>query len=227
MALTARILSLHRYPVKSMSGERLQSVELSAYGMAGDRLYAFESGDAPPGMLRVSAVQRRELLAHRAWTDERGAVQVLTPAGEQHQVDDAALLGERFLLTHAATPQTDVRPLSLMSSQTAEQLGREFGEALSAERFRSNILLDMSKGFAEDQLVGRMLRLGGAIVLIRERIPRCRFVTYNPFAPLTEAPAFALMKLLDRLHQGRVGVYATVLQPGRLQVGEQAELLDG
>lgn len=227
MAIVGTIRSLHRYPVKSMAGESLQVADLLANGIANDRLYAFESAAAPPGMLRVSGVQRRELLGYRAWLDESKRVQVQTPQGMTGLVEDPLLLGPEFTLTHDLAPQTDVRPLALLSVQTVEQLTQELGQTLVAERFRANILLDMhGGGFAEDELSGRTLRLGAvATVLVRERTPRCRFITYDPAEPLTAEPAFALMRLLDQRHQGRAGVYASVLLPGRLQVGDAVEIL--
>ena len=63
-----------------------------------------------------------------------------------------------------------------------------------------------------------------AVLAIRERTPRCRFVTYDPEAPDTE-PLFGLMKLLDRQHEGRAGVYASVVVPGLVAVGDAIQLL--
>lgn len=228
MAAIGTILGLYRYPVKSMGGERVEEADLLAGGMAEDRLYAFESAEAPPGMLRVSGAQRRELLAHRAWLDQHGKVKVQIPEGTVLPVDKAFLLDGRFKLTHAVDPQTDVRPLSLLSAQTVEELTREFGATIAPERFRANLVLDLAgPGFCEDKLVGQTVRLGAeATVLIRERTPRCRFVTYDPAAPLTAEPAFALMKLLDQRHRGRVGVYASVLRAGRMRVGDAVEICD-
>ena len=133
----------------------------------------------------------------------------------------------RFTLSHASIPQTDVRPLSLISLQTIEQLSRELGEALDPRRFRANLYLDFPAGpFLEDNLVGRALRIGpSATVLVRERDPRCRFITYDPQDPLA-APLFSLMKLLDRRHQGRAGVYATVVHPGLLQTSDPVRVVE-
>lgn len=222
-AAEGRIVALHRYPVKSMGGESLQRVYLNPFGLENDRLYAFESAEAPPGMLRVSGAQRRELLRYRAWLDEEGSVLVTTPHGNTLSVDSPALLGPGFALTRAETPQTDVRPLSLISVQTIHELSRECGQELDPRRFRANLIVDLSAGaFSEDALAGRILRLGDdATILIRERDPRCRFITYDPAAPQATAPLFALMKVLDRSHQGRAGVYASVIKPGVLRVGDR------
>lgn len=222
MSNLGSVAAIWRYPVKSMGGQQLPSAALTPHGLAHDRLYAFESPEAPAGMLRVTGAQRRELLRYHARLDATGNVLVRTPAGLDLPVDDPSLLGPGFLLTQKPTPQTDVRPLSLISLQTVAQLSAELGEPLDPQRFRANFYLDLPAGaFAEDLLVGSTVRLGGATVRIRERDPRCRFITYAPAAPHSTPPLFALMKLLDRLHGGRAGVYASVVSPGEVAQGDR------
>jgi uncharacterized protein YcbX len=63
MSFIGQIASIVRYPVKSMAGETLQCAVLTESGLANDRLYAFESSGAPPGMLRLTGRERREMLS--------------------------------------------------------------------------------------------------------------------------------------------------------------------
>lgn len=234
MALIGRISAIVRYPVKSMAGESLGRARLTSDGLEQDRLFAFESSGAPAGMLRVTGQERRDLLRYKARVLAHGRVEVLTPAGERLPVESAELLrllqgpaatGSVLSLTRANTPQTDVRPLSLLSIQTVDRLAEELGQALDMRRFRANLLLDLTGGaFLEDALVGETVKLGAAVLAVRERDPRCRFVTYDPEAPDTE-PLFGLMKLLDRQHEGRAGVYASVVVPGLVAVGDAIQVL--
>ena len=231
MTLIGMVAAIVRYPVKSMAGESVGSAWLTADGLEHDRLYAFESSGAPAGMLRVTGQERRELLRYSARMRQNGEVEVLAPSGQRWPVESAELLellesqaaaGSVFQLTRAETPQTDVRPLSLISAQTVGGLSGELGQALDPRRFRANLLLDLpGSAFSEDGLVGKLVQLGNtAVISVRERDPRCRFVTYDPDAPQKVEPLFALMKLLDRRHQGRAGVYALVVTPGEVAVGD-------
>lgn len=231
MPVLGQIVSVARYPVKSMAGELLARAYLAGYGLERDRLYAFESSDAPTGMLRLTARERRQMLPYRPHVCSDGSVEVLTPDGERLPINSASLLVQlqahsagagRLSLRQSATPQTDVRPLSLLSRPTVEALSEEFGMDLRERRFRANLLVDLAGGaFAEDALAGRRVRIGPeAELLIRERIPRCRFITYDPDKPLEEEPLFPLMKLLDRRHEGRVGIYASVIAPGWVEAGD-------
>ena len=231
------IVEIVRYPVKSMAGESVECAWLTADGLEHDRLYAFESTGAPAGMLRATGRERRLLLRYGARVLPEGeGVAVSGPLGHSWPVESAALLtalqghaeaGSVWRLTRAETPQTDVRPLSLLSVQTVDRLGEEVGQALAARRFRANLRMDVRGGaFAEDAWVGKTVRLGGtAVIAVRERDPRCRFITYDPDAPDLAEPLFGLMKALDRRHEGRAGVYASVVVPGEVWVGDAIQVV--
>ncbi len=231
MNRAGQIALIHRYPVKSMAGNAVERSHLTENGLEGDRLYAFESSGAPPGMLRLTGRERRQMLLYQPHLCADGRVEVRVPTGERFPVGSPSMVAYlethipdagKFTLVHAATPQTDVRPLSLISLQTVQQLSMEMGLVLDPRRFRANLYLDLPGGpFSEDSFVGRTLRIGPtAEVFVLERDPRCRFITYDPEDPLSAPPLFTLMKLLDRDHQGRAGVYASVRYPGPIQVGD-------
>ena len=224
-----RVAAIWRYPVKSMHGESIQSGCLTAHGLEYDRLYAFESPAAPPGMLRLSGAERRNLLRFTA-RHVPAETTVTTPDGNSYPVTSSALLQHLALqhplqLTKSTRPQTDVRPLALMSFQTIAQLSTEVGTPLDPRRFRANLYLIMETPFQEDSLVGCTLAIGAtARIRILERDPRCRFITYDPTNPLGTESLTPLMKTLDRLHGTRAGVYASILTPGPIQVGDRLEI---
>ncbi len=251
------VAELWRYPVKSMRGERLTSLDIRADGIAGDRRFAIESSAAPAGKPLLSGRERAAVLLYSARTD--GAeIAVRTPEGTDYALDDPALLAfmethfERLTgrkphlrLLHAERPLTDCRPISLLSQEAVSRLSLESGGAASGaivdtRRFRANVLLALASsfkevevtpdnvdsnplqgGFPEDDLVGKRILLGSATLRITERDPRCRIVTLDPE---TAEPDPALMKLIDRLHGGRVGVYAVTASPGKVQRGDTVRL---
>jgi uncharacterized protein YcbX len=235
MIQVGRIASIYCYPVKSMAGVAVEQSSLTEAGLESDRLYAFESSRAPAGMLRLNGSERRQMLLYQPHLRTDGSVEIRVPTDERLSVNSPSMLAYlethivnagKFTLVHTSTPQTDVRPLSLMSLQTVQQLSTEMGLVLDPRRFRANLYLDLSGGpFPEDGLVGQTLRIGTtAMIFIQERDPRCRFITYDPGAPMATDPLFPLMKLLDRNHQGRAGVYATVRTPGPIRVGNEVYL---
>ena len=97
---------------------------------------------------------------------------------------------------------------------------------MDKRRFRANIYLDLTstEGFAEDQFVGRSLRIGSKVILsILERDPRCMMITLDPD---TGAIGPALLNKVVQAHSGMAGVYGAVLAEGMVLKGDSVELLD-
>ena len=177
----------------------------------------------PPGVNPVSA-EPAELM-----------VDVETPAGESVAIDDPGLIDmlragidekHQLTLLRSDRAMTDCRPLSLFAVQSARKLGEEIGAVVDKRRFRANVYLDLvsSDGFAEDEFVGRSVRIGPKVVVsILERDPRCMMITLDPE---TGAIAPALLKKVAQAHDGMAGVYGAVLVEGTLRKGDPVELLD-
>jgi hypothetical protein len=121
---------------------------------------------------------------------------------------------------------TDCRPVSIFSLQSAQQLAEETGAPVDKRRFRANVYVDLAsaKGFAENELVGRSVRIGSkAVITILERDSRCMMITLDPD---TGEQAPALLKKVAQAHDGMAGVYGAVLVEGLLHKGDPVELLD-
>ena len=160
---------------------------------------------------------------------------VLTPSGALVAVDDPALLemlveglrGENQLtLVRSDRALTDCRPVSLISLQTVRQIEAELGFSVDKRRFRANIYLNLASdyGFAEDELVGRRLRIGShAVVMILERDPRCKMISLDPD---TGEHNPEVLRKVAQAHGAFAGVYCAVLVEGILTKGDSIELLD-
>jgi uncharacterized protein YcbX len=93
-------------------------------------------------------------------------------------------------------------------------------------RFRANVYVDLTfaNGFAENELVGRSVKIGPKVVIsILERDPRCVIITLDPD---TGEQAPAILKKVAQAHDGMAGVYGAVLVEGMLHKGDPVELLD-
>ena len=241
MSIVGKIESLWRYPVKSMRGEELAGAFVGFAGISGDRLFAFKSSARPQRFPYLTGREQPTMLLYRprfrtslVATPAELAVEVETPTGEILAVDDPALgrmlaaglrQGHMLTLLRSERALTDCHPLSLFSLQTARRLGAETGATPDKRRFRANVYLDLGSapGFAEDGFVGRKLRLGAQVVLaVVERDPRCKMITLDPD---TAEPNPDLLRKITRDHEGKAGVYATVLVEGPLRPGDAIELL--
>ncbi len=158
-------------------------------------------------------------------------VDVTTSSGEVLAIDDprlSHLLGNAHMLHLAQSHRamTDCSPMSLISVQTAQQLGEELGTEVDLRRFRANIYLDLPSagGFEEDRWVGRSLRIGAEVVVaVIKRDTRCAMITFDPETGASN-PGF--LKQVAQGHEGKAGIYGAVLVEGLLRKGDMVELLD-
>ena len=159
------------------------------------------------------------------------AVDVETPAGEVFAIDDSRLAeqlaggGQALSLCRSDRALTDGRPLSLISNQTVHQLSEETQKPVDPRRFRANLEVDWfeRKGFYEDELIGRQLKLGDRVtVVLVERDPRCEMITFDPDTAESDP---ALLKCVTSHHERRAGVYAAVIVEGMIKVGDNIELI--
>ena len=162
-------------------------------------------------------------------------IDVETPDGKTFAIDDPALMdnlranidgNHELTLLRSDKAITDCRPLSIFSVQSAKQLGEETGLAVDKRRFRANVYVDLTSagGFAENEFVGRSLRIGSKVtVAVLQRDARCMMITLDPD---TAEKTPAILKAVAQAHEGMAGVYGAVLAEGMIRKGDPVELLD-
>jgi uncharacterized protein YcbX len=163
------------------------------------------------------------------------AVDIHLPDGGKLSLEDPALLqrlreglAERHTLRLLRSDRalTDCRPVSLFNVWTAAQIGHEIGTAVDPRRFRANIYLDLDsrQPFAENEWVGRVLRIGPkATLAVLELDPRCKMITLDPD---TAEQNPEVMRSVSRDHGGAAGLYAAVLVEGTIAGGDEVVLLN-
>src|SRR5205085_5214544 len=106
---------------------------------------------------------------------------IVTPSGEIVSVDNPVLIKllgagisekNQLKLVRSDRALTDCRPVSVISLSTVRQLESELSIPIDKRRFRANIYFNLAsdRGFAEDDYVGRRLRIGSkATIMVLER----------------------------------------------------------
>jgi uncharacterized protein YcbX len=160
---------------------------------------------------------------------------VETPDGKVYAIDDPELaehlragLDQKHELTLHRSDRAlaDARPLSLFSVQTVSALAHESATAIDKRQFRANIYLDLpnTEPFAEEQWIGRSLRIGSKLVVTPvDRDGRCMMITLDPE---TAAKSPAVLKTVAQKHDGKAGLYSAALVEGLVRKGDPVELLD-
>jgi uncharacterized protein YcbX len=120
----------------------------------------------------------------------------------------------------------DVHPLMLMTTSALRSLEAALPDsAVDVRRFRPSLVIDTgdADGHPERDWIGRQLRIGDTVVAIEGGCPRCVMVTRRIDDDLPQDRTI-LRHIVGDLGQD-VGVYATVVEPGRLAAGDEVELL--
>ncbi|HET7506641.1 MAG TPA: MOSC domain-containing protein, partial [Kofleriaceae bacterium] len=213
---------------KSMAAEVLEHAEVSWQGVPGDRRWAFiRKGRVTSGFPWLTIRECPALWHYRPsfvqpHRPDKSRTMVVTPAGVKLDVispELAAELGDGVGVIRNDRGFFDTMPLSVVTTQTVAALSTRVGAAVDALRFRPNLLIDGSSAqpYREDAWVGRVLRMGALRVRIDKRDQRCMTVNVDP---VTARRSPVVLRTIARERDACLGVYASIVEPGRVAVGD-------
>lgn len=127
----------------------------------------------------------------------------------------------------------DIARVTLLGSASVQSLADREAGPVDARRFRMNVELSGTAPHEEDTWEGRELRMGEAVLRVGGPVKRCAATTRNPDTGVVDLQT---LKLIGR-RRGRqetakfgkgfyFGVYADVVAPGRVHVGDAVTLVD-
>jgi uncharacterized protein YcbX len=231
-----QVEAIFRYPVKSMSGERLEAANLDWHGIDGDRRLAFRRLDYRGGgfpWLSASHLPGLLLFApHRREDAAEGDLptHVVTPDGEQLPIlgeELAAEVGRRYgapvQMMHLKHGIFDDGSISVIASDTVREIARLAGLRPDVRRFRPNVVIRLLRPvpFQEDEWLGGVLTFGEAddapAITVTIRDVRCSMLNLDPDSA---SPTPEMMRAVVRANQNNAGVYGAVTRIGRLAVGQ-------
>src|SRR6266853_1971433 len=265
------IVSLWRYPVKSMMGEELNATEVAKIGLLGDRAYALVDSsdakvasaknprkwpqlfdfraalaDAPRTVVKVPSVRitlpdgtivtsdqpdidrilsnvlKRQVKLESALAERR------TATAEEYWPDIEGL-DHRDTVTDFGLPEGtffDCAVVHLLTTATLDRLRMLYPQGrFEVRRFRPNIVVETTnddKDFVENPWIGQILALGDAVRLsITGPCPRCVMTTL----PQGDLPRdTGILRTAAQHNRANVGVYAAVLQGGKIRRGDSVRL---
>ncbi len=210
-----RVTELWRYPVKSLAGERLERAEVTANGVAGDRIVHVR--DARGRVLNARNHPRllglhgtldphgEPLIDGRSWTAPESAAAVRAAAGPQAR-----------LARYDGPERFDVLPLLIATDGAIAALG------VDGRRLRPNIVVGGVPGVLERQWPGRRLRIGEVVIAMEKLRGRCVMTTYDPD---TQAQDLSVLQRIVDDFDGRMALDSAVLAGGTIAVGDPVELV--
>ena len=141
------------------------------------------------------------------------------------------LLGARVQLVRAETPGggIDDSAVSLLSDASLAELARQSGEAeVDGRRFRMLVHVAGTRPHKEDEWLGGRVRVGEAVIRVTKQDARCRMTTRNPESGIRDFDTLKAIKAYRGVRDKKAidfGVYADVVEPGRVRVGDPVEPL--
>ena len=125
----------------------------------------------------------------------------------------------------------DVKPVTLVSLASVEELSRRGGRdrPVDARRFRMLVEIDGCAPHEEDTWAGRRVRIGGAEVRVGEPVPRCVITTLDPETGVRDFPTLAVIRSyrgVSKVRELEFGVYGDVVRVGTIAVGDPVAPLD-
>jgi uncharacterized protein len=208
------IQQIWRYPVKSMAGESLNSVDLTESGVAGDRIIQVRNAAG-----RIMTARTRPLLLRHHATLGTGN-QVLVD-GRPWNAEDvardvqaAAGAGTRLVESNAED-RFDVLPLLIATDGMLTAVGQDL------RRFRPNLVIGGVPGLSERQWEGAQLRIGPVVIGMEDLRSRCIMTTFDPDSGQQD---LGVLRRVQEEFNGRLGLNSYVAAPGRISVGDEVVL---
>ncbi len=236
----ATIAELFLYPVKSMAGVAVEEAHVGLDGLLGDRNYSFVRADqaARNSFPWMTARESARMLLYKpefaqAPTPDHAEplVKVRTPDGQLYDAGDTALreelvakMGHPLFLLKSGRGIFDCQHVSLFSLATLKALAAEAGCAIDRRQFRANIYMEPTSGnpFEEETWTRCLLQIGDLVIGVTKRDGRCMIVNLDPNSA-SQNPK--VLKTVAQGHQGQVGIYANVVRPGVIHVGDPIRLV--
>ena len=250
--MTHDITNIWRHPLKSFGREALDSVTLIAgQTMPGDRVWAvaheaskannenwspcqnFTRGSKAPQLMAVNA-KLDDLSGLLSLTHPKRPPLIFDPENPEDlsrflEWQKPLLPADRTASARIVrvpgrgmtdTPFPSVTLCNWASHRAVEQA---LGHTLSPKRWRGNFWSDLGDAWAENELLGKEVQIGEAILRVEERVVRCLATTANP--ETGERDADTLKALNDNWGHQDFSVYAEVVRGGAIRIGDKVTVL--
>jgi uncharacterized protein YcbX len=249
-----RVALISVTPVKCFALFHPDSVELTERGVLENRRFLLADGDGKrlrssltswPAVLRAEYSARDERLRMlfpdgiEVEGSALGSAETVEVDYHEEMVACRVVEGEwnELLSGLAGHPVRLMRPeehghvqetaVTLVSEASVDRLGAAAGRPVDGRRFRMLFMLSGCRPHEEDEWGGRLLRIGDAVVRAGGPVERCAVTTRDPDTGVTDLDTLRLIKGYRGLSgRGTIdfGVYGTIVEPGRVRVGDAVEL---
>ncbi len=230
-----QVSALWLYPVQSLRGQKVESLDFAADGLRLDRWFGIR--DVETGGMVGASMAKRAWLPLITWDAalvdaETPKVEIRFPDGAHVVSDDPGVdrvlsdrLGRAVELRGKDGVKAERRyrmaSCHLLTTATLRRLRASHSEGdFAPERFRPNMVLDCGDqvGFIEQPWLGQLIKASsGAVLEGTEDCKRCALTT-RAQGDLPSDPKILHTVMLE--NNTNAGIYAKVSKPGRVALGD-------
>ena len=234
-----KVSALWLYPVQSLRGQTMESLDFVADGLRLDRWFGIR--DVESGGMVGASMAKRAWLPLITWDAalvdiENPKVEIRFSDGGHVVSDDAAVdkvlsdrLGRAVALKGKDGVKADRRyrmaSCHLLTTATLRRLRESYPEGdFAPERFRPNMVLDCGDetGFIEQPWLGHLITAAsGAVLEGTEDCKRCALTT-RAQGDLKSDPKILHTVMFE--NNTNAGIYAMVSKPGRVALGDAVSI---
>jgi uncharacterized protein len=134
------------------------------------------------------------------------------------------LRGKPRLMTmkHQAFSDQSTALISIASNASLDAFAEATNTKPDSRRFRINIIIDGGAPFAEEALIGKTLRCGDALLLVKEPVGRCAAINVDP-ATAKRNPDDYVRFMKAHFGHCNLGIFAEVINGGIIRVGDRLQ----
>lgn len=225
----AKVKQIVRYPVKSMQGEYMDSVNIHIHGVEGDHIFAWEKKGQPGDYLTIPKYPF--LLNYGVNLKPNGTLSIsenedIFTSENLEEIEahfsKEALLSVTLTSMNIADGQTSYweYPLLIASTSSLEKMKQLTDrDQLDMLRFRPNLIveLDEDKPFLEESWIGKELMINDVVLKIEKGCERCSYVNVDSNTKEIDSN---VLKTVVKENKNIFGVYASVKKTGEIRVGD-------
>jgi uncharacterized protein len=212
-----RVTEIWRYPVKTMSGERLELALIGSLGIQGDRIVHVEDAH---GRVITSRSHPR-FLGHRGTLDSVGGLlvdgQEWNSPDVAAQVVDIAGPGAK-LVRYEGADRFDVLPLLVATDGAIAAFGHD------GRRLRPNLVIGDVEDLQERGWPGSCLRIGKVLIGVQDLRLRCIMTSFDPD---TQVQDKEITRGIYRRFEGKLALNCFVIEGGEVAEGDEVQLVRG
>ncbi|MEC7837572.1 MAG: MOSC N-terminal beta barrel domain-containing protein [Chloroflexota bacterium] len=237
-----KIKNLFRFPVKSFTPEKKDSVDINDLGkIIGDRVGAFRLGEDSKGFEQWLKKTNYLSLMHVPYLslikikfDESLEKIILTIPGSEAQeinISDKEKIENiisdflkknnfekkfKFIFpnnNNTSFHDTKAGLVSLHSEESEKKLNNTISD-VDGIRFRSNIIIEGCEAFEELSWIGKKITINGLIFTVEKSITRCAAVNCNPDQGFYDKNILKVLPNLNGIKEPSFGIKLKLLSKG-------------